>query len=210
MRKIYFLTIGCILSAALWISCSKKSSSAPAPAATTGTTGISANSIYASGNIDGVSFSYIDGKNSVVQGTSYGSTGDGHGQTLSQYYGYLQDTVTKQYLFKIGKGTLVTTGSAGDEDVNPFFATGSYPYSSYTGKDSLNGICIKYYDAQHNEWASNNAPAKQDGSNFTIISKETQQFGYYLKISATFNCKVYNATGQSKTITNGKLSLFVY
>lgn len=206
MRKIYFTMMAVIMSAALWTSCSKKSSSTPAAASTTG---ISANSIYASGNVDGVPFSYVAGTHSIVEGVNTSSVG-GHGNSYGQFEGWLMDTLAKTYLFRVAKGTLVTTEPAGDDDINTFFTPGTYPYSPPTKNDSLNGISITYYDAQHNEWATNNPPAKQDGSNFTITSKEIQRFGYYLKISATFNCKVYNTAGQSKTITDGKLTLFVH
>jgi hypothetical protein len=116
--------------------------------------------------------------------------------------------MTKNY-FKVEKGTLYYVGTLDDNAFANFFKPGTYPYSP-TGKYPMNGIKIVYFDSQGNDWSSDYAPGTQTGSNFTITasSDATQLFDKTMKVSATFNCKVYNQQGQSKTITNGKMTLY--
>lgn len=95
-----------------------------------------------------------------------------------------------------------------------YFKTGlnDYQYSS-TAISPYNGtnldtyqVSLVYRDENGVQW--NSYGGSQTGSNFQIT--DTIRYKYYygssdakIKYKARFNCKLYNSTGQSKTLTNG-------
>lgn len=104
----------------------------------------------------------------------------------------------------IRKGIFEDYDTASDGRKKAFFAPAVYPFA--IGSD-LNGIEIIWVDKDNKTWSSRNAPGDQAGSNFTITTIEdfTGPFGdYTFKFNATFNCKLYDDTGSSITLTNGR------
>ena len=106
---------------------------------------------------------------------------------------------------EIDKGLFKSSSSATtDADFKNFFSTGSYPYSEPL---SFRGISIIWRDDQNKIWSTDKMPGTQAGSNFTITEVGDYFDGlgtYTVKIKATFNCKVYDDMGNSKTLTNGQ------
>jgi len=75
-------------------------------------------------------------------------------------------------------------------------------YNNY--KLDTYGAKIFYYDNNSVEWSTDLGSANQTGSTFNITEHIANTDGYSQHISkATFNCKLYNSTGASMTLTNG-------
>jgi hypothetical protein len=82
-------------------------------------------------------------------------------------------------------------------------ATTSFKY----GTDETNGVIIRWIDPQGKPWSTNFASALQTGSNFMITASKIETPALSLRITASFNCKLYDSTGNVKTLTNGKSRL---
>jgi hypothetical protein len=129
-----------------------------------------------------------------------------------------------------GGGTdYVTTGGGFyglDENYDPIFKGGisfgknygGFPdhdeaYNSYsTGGNSFGnesaqttGFIIEYKDASGTYWTSDKGTADQTGSAITVNSKTAyNSLSLAYIIDGTFNCKIYDGNGNSRTLTNGK------
>ena len=102
----------------------------------------------------------------------------------------------------IDRGTLKYVGSFPDEDqFKSFFAPGNYPFAP----DGGNGMWLRWYDDNGDMWTTYYGSGDQSGSSIKIdeIAEETGIQGYAIKVKLSFNCKVYDENGNSKTLTNG-------
>jgi hypothetical protein len=96
--------------------------------------------------------------------------------------------------------------SATQAQFKAFFTPGDYSYSVLNNDLTDNGVKIYWTDTKGETWDSRDK-TDQIGSTFKIIS--AQEFidlagDYYLIVKVQFNCKLYNATGATKTATNGE------
>jgi len=103
----------------------------------------------------------------------------------------------------VSLGTLTYVGGsiAPSDDFFAFITTGNHPFSD----GAVAGVSISYTDINGVVWASDLGSANQSGSNFMITTVEnvTQPFGDdYMSFRATFNVKLYNGSGGTKTLTN--------
>jgi hypothetical protein len=108
--------------------------------------------------------------------------------------------------FEIVKGVLPGGNTASNETFKNFLNPGSYPYAAV---DADQGINIVYTDINGKTWQSNAAPATQTDGSFTITSSVEGTDGagdFIVKVKATFNCRLYDDSGNFITITNGKYS----
>jgi hypothetical protein len=156
--------------------------------------------------IDGTSYSYSEGTASVANwmGTSkeLNTTGGPSSTAYSSGFG----TDTKSY-WQVTKSKLVynITNPPDEAAFRQFFSTGMVNYAP-SGPGQM-GIVIDYWDANGKSWSSNNVPADQTGSVFTIESVkefDSDLQDQQMKVYATFNCKVYDLDGNAKTLANGK------
>lgn len=187
----------------LIFGCKKKESTPepdPAPSTTGSSTtgGITINSVpQATFVLDGVSKSYITNNTTIYSGSSNGSSGGDN----FVYGSGLDDGNSITYI-SIDKGTLVTggTGNPTDAVFKAFFSTGSKSYSP----NAVNGIEIAMSDANGVSWST--SLGSQAGSTFNIDQNQDSPDAignYYLKVKATFSCKLYDASGNVKVLTNG-------
>ncbi len=165
---------------------------------------------YINGLLDGVSFcyKYTYSGGGILLGPATGGTVD-----------ISNDYCTATYTTGIGKNVTVAAeiwfhnffigecsqNDEGDNLLN-YFPEQSY---NYTDDDTqVPGALVFYYDA-NGDWITKNG--SQAGSNFTITSAYYNTLVLYTEVivEGTFNCKVYNSSGASKTITNGKFKLAV-
>ncbi|MBI3519687.1 MAG: hypothetical protein HY062_10065 [Bacteroidetes bacterium] len=202
MRKIILASL--VLSTFVF-GCKKKSNSTTPEETQSTTTGgtpsgpsiTSSTTPQATFNLDGVSKSYISNNNTIFGGS--GSSGTGTGST--SYSSDIDDGNSVTYI-NISKGTLTYTASAPtDIQYEAFYPISSIPYSV----NAANGVEISIF-INGVEWSTSKGTANQSGSTFNI----TEKVGYtdltstfYVKVKATFSCKVYDGSGASKTITNG-------
>ncbi len=149
--------------------------------------------------IDGTDYKYVQNSNTIENGT--GASKNSGSVTVASYSSDFNDYNTKVYL-QIEKGSMTFSGNlAANADYKAFFAPASYTYSP----NALNGIAIEWWDSNNVMWSTDKGTMDQSGSAFTIISnQELNSSYYYVKVYATFNCKLYDGNGNSKTLTNGK------
>jgi hypothetical protein len=149
--------------------------------------------------IDGTAGSYVTGStvssyfsNSSLLGfppdsseSVYGTGFENNGNGVIEFY----------------KGTFVYTLPSDSAKFTNFFAKQPYSYST----EAANGVRIVWYDSAQDQWTTDQGTANQTGSSFIITDRiSVEDNGYkYVKVKITFNCKVYNSAGVSKTITNG-------
>jgi len=80
-----------------------------------------------------------------------------------------------------------------------FFSRGNYPYTG----DGVNGVSIRMIDHNYEFWGTDLGPADQSGSVFTIMQVMPLTNGR-IKVYCRFHCTLYNASGQSRVLTNGE------
>lgn len=158
-----------------------------------------------SATIGGTPVSYTeDGTNLEIMLGSSGSVNPPN-PTYKSYDCSLYNNSTSQNIFSIEKGTLVFSGSptADSATFSPFFPLGSYAYSV----GAANGIEISYWDASGTQWSTGLGAGTQTGSTFNVIDKKSAMvLGYFdVKIKATFNCTLYDGSGNTKTVTGGTM-----
>lgn len=200
-----------IASGAFLISCKKKQdnpppSSTPTPAVI----GINSDAQVQFQIDNGNLSSYIvnnDLTNVMGTGGSIGSPTSF--KDFSSGFHYNSSSVS---VIDITKGTIsyVGTGKVDSTTFVNYFSPGSYSFSPVTSPTisiPISGIVISWWDSNNIIWKTDVGTGDQTGSSFSILAvKEEEQFGDQLmKVYATFNCKLYDGNGNSKTLTNGKL-----
>ena len=147
--------------------------------------------------LDGVSTSYISNGTTIYGGS--GTSGGGSGATV--YSSDIDDGNSVTYI-NINKGTLTyTTSIPTDNQFKAFYPISSIPYSV----NAVNGVEVSIFIGG-TEWSTSKGTANQTGSTFNIVQTVDNpdlSGTFYLKVKATFSCKVYDGAGNSKTITNG-------
>jgi hypothetical protein len=202
MKAISSLVLIALLA---FTACKKKTSDPepdPAPTTTTTTTGgttgstptIDVNSTpQVSYSLAGTAVSYVTDEVNYIAGS--GSSGS----VSYTYDSNINNDGSKVY-FNITKGTINTGGGSPDDDVfKTLFPVGTAPYTV----NAANGVEVSIWDANDVMWST--SLGSQSGSTFNIVQTKDQPENYfYIKTYITFSCKVYNAAGAMKTITNGK------
>ena len=153
--------------------------------------------------IDGTTFTAKDSTNSYIG--SYATAGlvaPFPDTSALIYESSLSDSLITNSLF-ISKGTLRFASGMIPHDTIfvPFFIPASYPYSP----NSADGVVIEWFDANGELWSTDLGSANQTGSAFVIKEIKTSYINAYLdvRLKATFNCTLYNSSGQSKALTEG-------
>jgi len=204
MKKTTFLLIGLIVSVFSIVSCKKKDDPAPAPTTPTTTAPTSINSTrQATFKLDGTKVSYVFGNANFDM--SYGAGGGigSGGSPTTRYFDASIGNVSGVGI-TITKGTLVVAagGYPSDAEFATFFPVGTVAYSP--ALSNPNGIEISYWDGT-TQWKSNFGTADQTGSAFSIVDRKFTTMGgdYTVKTYLTFNCKLYDGSGNVKTLTDG-------
>ena len=168
------------------------------------------NDIYFEATIDGVYYKQI-----VTETNGYseakGSRGDLENKVLSSIISRPTDPIPAGATsMSISKGILHDYLNVTPEILKKFFTPGFYPYAASSSED---GAGVGWEDPSGEFWSSENLPATQTGSLFNLVSTEeiiTPFYGKILKLTATFNCKLYDRAGNVKTLTNGKFVGTIY
>lgn len=156
-----------------------------------------------SATIDGTEYLFTEDGN-ISNGQSEG--GEIDPQTGIATYGYgsdFREFGSSTILGGIGKdyvNFLIDDGMTNQEFSN-FFNPGTYSY----GTIPEHGVQIYWSDASGTLWTSYFGTANQTGSTFSIVEKKEETLGgnFFVKVHATFSCKLYDDNGNSKTLTNG-------
>lgn len=203
MKKVY-LTLIVVISL---ISCSKNKDDASTPNNSGNPTptgnSITINSSYQVWvKIDGNTYSKIMNGNNILEGVGADKSIAGLPDTSSaSWSSFLYDNNTLQSYFAVDKGRMIFFGAFPDTaSFKSFYSPASYSYSI----GAQNGIVISYQDSNNVLWSTDQGSGDQSGSSFVITDRKTYTItDYTVVIRATFNCKVYNSSDQSKTLTEG-------
>lgn len=105
---------------------------------------------------------------------------------------------------EVNKAVLMNYPARNNTEFKTFFNLGIYPFTN--PPSIINGGSITWYDQNGTEWKTDNPPADQTGSQFSIVLVEEVATApvYIVAITFSFNCKLYDASGNVKTLTGGK------
>lgn len=153
--------------------------------------------------LDGTSLNYVTGGinpySSYFGNSSLMNTWPDSSETT---YGFgFENILTGNYVMEFHKGTFKHMIPSDSADFTDFFPKQTIPYSI----DAEDGIMIRFYDGTGTLWSTDQGSANQTGSVFKIDDRKPFLFASekYIKVKFSFNCKVYDGSGASKTITNG-------
>ena len=157
--------------------------------------------VYYEATIDGTAYSvHVDGTNSYGAGSEVSGTTDD--KTLSSYIRPVaMPRPAGTTSFTLSKGVIHNYSTLSNVTFKAFFSN-TFNYTDL-GND---GITILWGDEANVDWTTDSGSGDQTGSAFTITSvvDEPGQANYTVRVTATFNCKLYDGLGNSKTLTNGK------
>lgn len=109
---------------------------------------------------------------------------------------------TQSFMLDKGKLNLgFCENTPSDATFLSFFTTGTYTFS----KNAENGFELGWNDGTQ-LWSTSKGSADQTGSSIKITQTGSEEIWgeFYVNVNGTFNCKLYNDAGASKTLTNGK------
>jgi hypothetical protein len=149
------------------------------------------------GKIAGTAFQYKDGQSGYASGANAIKTVVAAPDSSSAIYqSYLYSTSSGDVRFEVNIGTLKYMGlTPGFSVFSGFFGTGMVSYSN----SGLHGVEVIWRDDNGNAWSTSNGV--QGGSVFEI--SELQIESPSVKVKALISCKLYNSSGDSKTLDNG-------
>lgn len=103
----------------------------------------------------------------------------------------------------VSKGFLHNYLASNNTEFITFFNLGDYPYTSTPS--TSDGVNISWYDQTGTEWSTQNAPADQAASTFKVVNvgEVSGSSPYIVIITFNFTCKLYDQSGNVKTLTNG-------
>lgn len=203
MKKITvpFIIATCLLGV---ISCKKDSNTPVTPITPPSSSTLSINSDYqAKYTLNGTAISDVNGGSDFnMYNTVDGSTNPvGFGPSTFIYSCGI-GKASNDVGIDIEKGTITLVNGGSPPSDSAFLAL--FPVGTATfSAGAANGVVISYWDGT-TSWRSDLGTADQTGSVFKIVDRKTVASSYYaVKVYATFNCKLYDGAGNSKTITNG-------
>jgi hypothetical protein len=158
--------------------------------------------------VNGTNYTLKDGDN-VNFDFSLVQTEDQYGEEQAMYRDEFYDGKSLSMNIRIGAINFVK-GYTGPDDFNfyDFFYPKKYDYTT----DGVNGVSITFEDGP-TEYSSYNFNQNQTASSFNILSvKDTtyKENGYAygaVRVTAKFNCKLYDGGGHAITLSNGNASL---
>ncbi|MFT3909850.1 MAG: hypothetical protein QM737_10525 [Ferruginibacter sp.] len=110
--------------------------------------------------------------------------------------------------FYIIKGQLHSYSTIPNITFKTFFSIGLVPYNA----DPLDGVEIRWIDDTDTEYSTAFGTGDQSGSSFSITNVEDQpgQTAYSIRVHASFNCKLYDASGTTTKVLTGGTFVGVY
>ena len=123
------------------------------------------------------------------------------------------------FTFILERGIIKNYSTLTQNSFQSFFNTGDYSYANLTEvvppytPVSENGVALLWVDEAGVIWRTDKGSGNQFGSKFTISNKQNMTYSWSttpfpMRISADFNCKIYDDNGRRKQINNGKLAYY--
>lgn len=207
MNRILSATLLTGLMAVL-ISCDKKDDPQPEPS--TPNTPTSNYVYYFKANFDGKAIEVGEKKFSLQYGNGMSSSGDGDQDTnyqviQSSYFSHYTDNSKPEYAVGMISTFHGYWGSPDYQTRADAITTGNHPYGNDDPYIHLDGGIIEYWDSNDEYWSTTQGSGDQTGSSFNITSYKDNIDGTSVKImEAEFNCTLYNQSGATIKVTNGK------
>ncbi len=153
---------------------------------------------YFQGNINGTNTLIEDAKSGYI--ASNGSQDEGN---IKRSYATLSNSGDMNSLEMLMIGDLGKSNPSNAE-VYSMFSTGTQAFSNKTN----DGIIINWKDASGNIWTSDTrfGGASNSSVNFETVGSLMGGTGA-VKVTGTINCRVYDLSGDFKTIESGKFAL---
>lgn len=195
------LTLIAFTLMAVGISSCKKKDTTPTNNNNTGAPAITG-TYYFQAKIDGVWVTWQE--DNINWGSGMGTNTSGGGGTFDiEEYGYVEDFPGDNS----GGIGIVKTGVIDPSDYptrNSLFTVGAKTFGKYNATPKVPGATVTYV-TNGVVWSSEKG-ADQTGSAFSITAfvDNTIDIGSTKIVSATFNCKLYDNLGNTKTLTNGR------
>jgi len=168
---------------------------------------------YFNATIDGVAYSVEDLKDGYTNGVSTESDMLQIG-TSNDFNYFLYDNSIYLDYNKLEKGyfyfglinKFFNNSNPPPADRIAKFTTGVHNYGIFENSQAYEeGAAVTYLDAQGKNWATYFGSADQTGSTFNITEAIDNTDGTsYMIIKATFNCTLYDKSGNSMKLTNGE------
>lgn len=188
-------------------SCKKKDSNTTNNSNSSGAPTITSN-YYFQANIDGSWVTYQHNNTTLFAGL--GSTTYSVGDTIK---GYMELSGITDFA-EINGGGITAIGvnkmfELDSLDLFNLFASGSRSYgifhSDSTPVKFTSGVTVTILE-NGKYWSTDLGTGNQTGSSFTITEFIDNNIDFVSEkiVSASFNCKLYDGLGNSKTVTNGK------
>lgn len=220
MKKLPLILLAGML---VFTSCKKdKEEETPTPTTPTAPTAppVTSNPYYFTAKFNGSKkeagavtnvFNFNAYTNGSGQGTSSGS-----GNYVTELYTLfltMKDAIyssTTSPRFEVGFIDASLVEPTSDGEYEAMISTGSYGYGKEDGLSTVEGVYVKYYDHTTNKvWSTNLGTGDQTGSTFNVtnyVDNPNYNNDYILKVfTATFSCKLYDDSGNSITVTEGKV-----
>lgn len=201
MKKLKFKVIAFVLllSTILFAGCKSSSSSDPSPSSPTITS-----KYYFTAKINGTQVTYEDGKSLYASGI-----GENISNNNCSEYATMMNVMSIKSRIHVGIFTTQFDKDSPNTSRLAMYKLGTYKYgiteSATDGLTETDGAYVQYYDENGVRWATDLGTGVQTASKFEITEHIANTDGYSQKISTiTFTCTLYNASGQSMTLTDGK------
>jgi hypothetical protein len=197
----YFKSLWLLVAVVLLFSGCKKDETkqnnpAPTPVA----------AFYFSAKLDGKDFLIQDGVDGYGSGAGGGGGGTSDSYTEEQSLSIVNPSAQKNSGFIIVKNFVPKRSDC--SQIENMFHPGNYTYGrSHSGSTDpgVDGVIIFHVDENGKEWSSDYGSGDQTGSTFEIVEHVANNDGWSNRISkATFSCKLYDAQGHVKVLTNGE------
>ena len=139
--------------------------------------------------------------------------------SLLQPHGGLTGGPEPGFALNIDRGLIKGYSKLSATDFKNYFSPGKYSYADLKEKAppitsiSETGIAIRWNDENGSIWRTDYGTGDQDGSKFTITRRQDISYtwaagSFPLRVTAEFNCKLYDNNGRSKVITKGKIAYY--
>lgn len=128
-------------------------------------------------------------------------------ESLATFLGGLDFETDERATIFFGQNVITEREWALDSlnNFNAIFQTGAYPYmDTDTANAEIPGIEIRWTDEDLKTWSTLNGT--QSGSSFSVTKTEpftTSEGDFQNKVDGTFNCKLYDAAGNSVNVSGG-------
>jgi hypothetical protein len=168
---------------------------------------------YYEATIDGVQYKEVIPVNTTDDSLLAGSGTHALGDDV--WFGSsIENDHAKGPIMSMSKGILHGFSTITENRFKAFFPNGSFGFAPEVSSSSTaDGFEIGWADKNGKSWSTDLGTHNQSGSTIQIISTEAFRDGLndlFIKATITFNCKLYDGTGNVKAANGTYVGIFSY